>query len=382
MSSEERGGATKNSLSPTGPGGVSLAIFAASAVILFGVSLTAYGLLRFNDPEAFAWAPRLLDRRLGVAGAATLVVAFLAAAGAARLALTGRVQIARALLGVAILAGAATLVVRAAEYPSIARGAGLFPRSEPAVAKGASKGPSSPRASALAPADRAHGRTVFLKTCAACHAPDGSGVKAQGANLRESAFIRGKTDEQLLAFVKVGRQPFDPETKLHLSMPARGGNPALTDQDLVDAIAILRQIQEQAAAAAAAPAKAVDAGAAKTAAPPASGDQPQVIDGELWLPHSILPAANPGPAGSKRATVSLQGVGARGRSLPNIRRFFSIVMLLGGLHAVYMGFGIALGVWTTLVPRGTARQSSLVLVATYWAVIAGVGMILVPALYL
>jgi mono/diheme cytochrome c family protein len=382
MNSEEHDVVAKSGVSPPGPGSISLAIFAASAVVLFGVSLTGYGLLRFNDPEAFAWAPRLLDRRLGVAGAATLVVAFTAAAGAARLALIGRVEIARALLGVAILAGAATLVVRFAEYPAIARGAGLFPRSEAPVANKATKRPSSPAASALAPADPAHGRAVYLKTCAACHAPDGSGVKAQGANLRESEFVKGKTDDQLLAFVKAGRQPFDPETKLHLSMPARGGNPALTDQDLVDAITNVREIQKLAAVEAAAPATTDGAKAAKTAVLPASGDQPQIIDGELWLPHSILPAASPGPVGSRRATVLLQGVGARGRALPNVQRFLSIVLFLGGLHAVYLSFGLALGIWASFAPRGAARQRTLVLAATYCAVIAGVGIVLLPALYL
>jgi len=37
----------------SGPGPLSLALFLASAVILFGAILTGYALLRINDPGAF-----------------------------------------------------------------------------------------------------------------------------------------------------------------------------------------------------------------------------------------------------------------------------------------------------------------------------------------
>jgi heme/copper-type cytochrome/quinol oxidase subunit 3 len=379
--------ATKQTVMLAGPGSVSLAMFLASALILFGAILTGYGLVRFNDPAAFAWAPHLLDRRLGLAGAMALVVACVAAAGAGALAHAGRTGAARVLLGLALVAGATTLAVRVLEYPSTSRQAGFLPRVEAAPVRNAAKVGSVATASALAAPDPAHGRAVFLKTCAACHAPDGSGVKGQGANLRESAFIKGKTDDQLLAFVKVGRQPFDPETKLHLSMPARGGNPALTDQDLFDAIANLRQIQKQVAALAAAPPSAEKNGS-KTAAPAvaaqaAPADQPQIVDGELWLPHSILPPANPGPMGSRPATVALQKVGASARAPSNVRRFFSIVLLLNGLHAIYLAFGLVLGALTiSTAAGGPSARSSLVLAAAYWVVIGGIGLLLVPALYI
>lgn len=239
---------------------------------------------------------------------------------------------------------------------------------------------------AVGPADPAHGRSVFLKTCAACHAPDGAGVKGQGANLRESPFVKGKTDEQLLAFVRVGRQPFDPETKLHLTMPARGGNPALNDQDLFDAISQVREIQKAAAAAAAVPGRAIDTKNAPTAAatvPGPSADQPQVIDGELWLPHSILPAASSGPVGSRSLTIALQKPGAAARALSNLQRFFLIVLFLDGLHAIYLVFGLALGVWMVVsASRGSVGRTTFALVAAYWIVIGGIGLVLLPALYL
>lgn len=367
----------------TGGGGWALGLFTASAVILFGGAMTAYGVLRFNDPEAFGWAPKLLDRRLGAASAAALALACVAAAGSARLAVLRRTGLARALLVVALVAGAAAVAVGGLALPSIARGAGLAVTAPATPAKGPERrsSPAATAAAAVAPGDPAHGKSVFLKTCAACHAPDGAGVRGQGANLRASEFVKGKNDAQLLAFVKVGRQPFDPETKLHLAMPARGGNPALTDQDLADAIVHLREIQTQAASAVTATAGATSTTPAKSQAPPASGDQPQIVDGELWLPHTILAAANPGPTGSTSQTVALQKTGGRGRYLPNVRRFFSIALFMGGLHTVYLAFGLGLGAWAVAVSGRKNGQRSLAFVATYWFVIAGLGVVMLPTLY-
>ena len=163
-------------------------------------------------------------------------------------------------------------------------------------------------------------------------------------------------------------------------MPARGGNPALSDASLLDAIAYVREFQKQAAAKAAAPAVAV--AAASPAARPSSPDQPQVIDGELWLPHSILPAASAGPTGSVRATIALQTPGAEGRSGSSVRRFFSLLLFANGLHTIYLLFGLVLGSWLLVSTiRGGTPRISLAMAAAYWAVIGAIGLLLVPAFY-
>lgn len=209
---------------------------------------------------------------------------------------------------------------------------------------------------------------------------DGSGVKGQGQNLKDSPFLKDKTDEQALAFVKVGRQPFDPDSKLHLAMPARGGNPSLTDARLLDAIAYVRDLQKQAAAVSAAPAVAV--AATGPAARAMSPDQPQIIDGELWLPHSILPDAQTGPSGSVPAVVALQKPGAAGRTESNVRRFFSLVLFVNGLHTIYLLFGLVLGTSLLLGARPVAsHRRSLAIVAAYWIVIGALGLVLIPAFY-
>jgi heme/copper-type cytochrome/quinol oxidase subunit 3 len=362
---------------PSGQGSLGLGLFLASAVVLFGAILTGYALLRVNDPGAFTWAPSLLDRRLGLVTAASLIVTCLAAAGALRFARADRVGPARRLLSVALLAGTVALSVRAAEFPSTSRRAGFLAKRANVASKTAGLAPG---AAVTHVGDASKGKRIYLGTCAACHAPDGSGVKGQGQNLRDSSFLTDKSDEKALAFVKAGRQPFDPESKLHLAMPARGGNPSLSDASLLDTIAYVRELEIQAAAVAATPAVAVKAASPATRA--SSPDQPQVIDGELWLPHSILPAAPTGPTGSARAAIALQKPGAEGRAPANVRRFFSVLLFVTGLHTIYVVFGLAVGLWLLVsTTRGRAPKVSLAMAAAYWAVIGAIGVLLVPAFY-
>jgi hypothetical protein len=68
----------------------------------------------------------------------------------------------------------------------------------------------------------------------------------QGANLRESKFIAEQSDAQLLAFLRQGRTPADPTSRMGMLMPPRGGNRTLDDPALSDIVAFLREIQEEA----------------------------------------------------------------------------------------------------------------------------------------
>jgi disulfide bond formation protein DsbB len=95
----------------------------------------------------------------------------------------------------------------------------------------------------------AHGAKVFASTCIACHGKDARGLPNLGKDLVASTFVRGLDDDGLLAFIKRGRNPGDPANTTKLDMPARGGNPALTDDDLLDVIAFVRSLQKQASAA-------------------------------------------------------------------------------------------------------------------------------------
>lgn len=90
----------------------------------------------------------------------------------------------------------------------------------------------------------ADGETYFDQTCAACHGMDAKGLPQLGKDLTTSKFVAGKTNAELLAFIKQGRLPNDPLNTTGVAMPPKGGNPALTDQQLIDIISYLRQIHK------------------------------------------------------------------------------------------------------------------------------------------
>jgi len=97
-------------------------------------------------------------------------------------------------------------------------------------------------AAAAPSGDATHGKELFNQICIACHGEGGVGIVGLGKDMTSSTFIAGKTDNDLLAFVKVGRPVGDPDNTTGVDMPPKGGNPALTDDDLRDIIAYIRTI--------------------------------------------------------------------------------------------------------------------------------------------
>lgn len=115
------------------------------------------------------------------------------------------------------------------------------------TACGASSAPAAPAATAK-PAgpvgDASAGEEKFAGTCASCHGVDAKGLPGLGKDMTISEFIKSQSDAELLAFVKTGRSTSDPANTTGVDMPARGGNPALTDQDLADIIAYIRTLSK------------------------------------------------------------------------------------------------------------------------------------------
>ncbi|MEZ4727857.1 MAG: cytochrome c [Caldilineaceae bacterium] len=120
-------------------------------------------------------------------------------------------------------------------------GGGEDPTPTPAPAAAEQAAPAAQVA--VAPAGNAEsGKTLFTSTCAACHGPAGEGVQGLGKDMTHSEFIAGLSDEELMAFVKEGRRIGDPLNTTGVDMPPKGGNPALTDEQLTDIIAFIRSI--------------------------------------------------------------------------------------------------------------------------------------------
>lgn len=98
---------------------------------------------------------------------------------------------------------------------------------------------SSAPANADAPAN---GEQLFVSYCSACHGPSGEGIAGLGKPLTSSGFVAGLSDAELLAFIKTGRPVDDPLNTSGVAMPPKGGNPALTDEQLQAIVAHLRSI--------------------------------------------------------------------------------------------------------------------------------------------
>lgn len=119
------------------------------------------------------------------------------------------------------------------------------PRESNADVVQAAEAPAKAEPAQVAVGDPAAGQKLFAGTCSACHGPAGEGLPGLGKDMTTSEFIAGKSDEELVAFIKVGRDPSDPLNTTGVAMPPKGGNPVLSDEDLYHLIAYIRTIHKQ-----------------------------------------------------------------------------------------------------------------------------------------
>lgn len=116
------------------------------------------------------------------------------------------------------------------------------------TAQPAAEQPTAAPQEAAAPAapagDAANGGKIFATACVACHGPEGKGVTGLGKDLTTSEWVGQQTDEQLVEFIKVGRDAGDPLNTTGVAMPPKGGNPAMTDQEIADIVAFVRSIHQ------------------------------------------------------------------------------------------------------------------------------------------
>ena len=92
--------------------------------------------------------------------------------------------------------------------------------------------------------DAAAGKEQYDMICIACHGPGGEGIEGLGKPFTTSEFLREKSDEEMVEFVKTGRPSSDPLNTTGIDMPPKGGNPALTDEQISDIIAYVRTLHE------------------------------------------------------------------------------------------------------------------------------------------
>ncbi|MBK8136316.1 MAG: c-type cytochrome [Chloroflexi bacterium] len=91
------------------------------------------------------------------------------------------------------------------------------------------------------PALVARGESLFI-SCVACHGPDAHGLPNLGKDLIASEFVAAQTDESLVQFIITGRPIWDPLNTSGIDMPGKGGNPAMTTEDIQAIVAYIRSI--------------------------------------------------------------------------------------------------------------------------------------------
>lgn len=84
------------------------------------------------------------------------------------------------------------------------------------------------------------GERNYLGVCSACHGTDAHGITGLGKTLVSSEFINSQTDDSLVQFIIAGRPIWDAANTTGVEMPARGGNPGLSDEDIHNIVAYIR----------------------------------------------------------------------------------------------------------------------------------------------
>tara|TARA_B100000959_G_C14985767_1_gene625512 strand:+ start:1545 stop:1997 length:453 start_codon:yes stop_codon:yes gene_type:complete len=88
------------------------------------------------------------------------------------------------------------------------------------------------------------GEVDFMGYCSSCHGMDAKGLDGLGKDLIGGTFIKDQDNAELLQFIKKGRSSGDKENTTGIDMPPKGGNPALTDENILSIIVYLKSIQE------------------------------------------------------------------------------------------------------------------------------------------
>ncbi len=96
-----------------------------------------------------------------------------------------------------------------------------------------------------ASASVARGQTLYQRTCASCHGADGRGMPGLGKDLHDNAFTKSLSDDEMLRFLEKGRPAWDEANTQGIDMPPKGGNPALTAEDLRNIIAFQRTLAQR-----------------------------------------------------------------------------------------------------------------------------------------
>jgi mono/diheme cytochrome c family protein len=216
---------------------------------------------------------------------------------------------------------------------------------------GAARSTKPTAAPAVVAGVAAEGQKLFSVSCITCHGPTGDGLNNLAPSLRTSDFIKSSEPAAILRVIKLGRAVTDSANKSGKAMPARGGNPFLTDQQAAHLAAFVKSLPE-------------------SSAPSISAGETDPKVTTVPLARWVVPAATLPPSGLIKLSPDKQLIGSEAFILRSHQRHSELKRNLGltvlivhgcflfGLFAVtsQMLFGWLLGIgspgawgWFTLV---------------------------------
>ena len=301
-------------------------------ILTVAAVLFVFSLFRGGHVDVVGQGSRLLDTTWGALGVLVLAVGSGMMALALVCARSRQVWAHRLFLGMTLVCGTSFLVIKYIE------GATMFPGTS--IRRVAFDLASA--AGTLMRGDPAKGSELYLRSCMACHGPTGAGVPGLGKPLGSSAFVAGLSDLDMVAFLKAGRDIDDPANTSGVIMPPRGGNPMLTDQNLMDITARLRVLQGM-----------DSGGAAKRSGSTSAGTSP--------------PKADP-------------------LRMAYTRPFCRLYLLLTGVHGLFIFASMGMIGWSlgdSLLRRFCVRlRVPVTFGGVYWHAATVIALILYPLLYL
>lgn len=107
---------------------------------------------------------------------------------------------------------------------------------------------STKKSKAAAAGDVVRGEPLYLATCAACHGPGGQGIAGTAPAYSDTGFVRSTDELGLARMIQQGRPITAPDNRSKRAMPAQGGNPFLTPQNVRDIAAYIKTLNPSAEA--------------------------------------------------------------------------------------------------------------------------------------
>ncbi len=215
---------------------------------------------------------------------------------------------------------------------------------------------------------RPNGRRLYRATCASCHGQSGEGLPGLGVRLQQNPMVAG-LESEFVQFVRAGRAANDAKSVTRSAMPAKGGNPLLTDADLV---AIQEHLRGQPSPLPKPGDKSADPAAAHETV--SRSGEAMAAEEKISIPRASLPPAEQGPRGLSAAGRRREE-GPTWRAPAGAEHYFAVYFGAIGLTSM-MCFGI--GVLTILPmltdsPRVGGRLRRSIILA--W--LATVGLLLI-----